>query len=131
MTRLPVAGGVLWPQGPRGLRLALVHRPSHADWSLPKGKVDDVESWRSADVREAAEETGCHARITGFAGAKRYVEREVPELVLYWHMWVVLVLDGRRTEQEPGPFLRLIERTDDLSGSSRRTGAAAPRSVRR
>jgi 8-oxo-dGTP pyrophosphatase MutT (NUDIX family) len=89
MRLVRAAGGVLWRQGPGGPRLALVHRPLHADWSLPKGKVDAAESWRSAAVREVTEETGCDAVITGFAGAKLFVEREVPKLVLYWHMRVV------------------------------------------
>jgi 8-oxo-dGTP diphosphatase len=83
------AGGLLWRGGPGRPRLALVHRPDHADWSLPKGKLDPLESWGHAAVREVAEETGCHARITAFAGAKLLVEREVPKLILYWHMLVV------------------------------------------
>jgi len=182
------AGGVLWRQGPGGPRLALVHRPFHADWSLPKGRVDTSESWRRAAVREVAEETGCHALITGFAGAKLFVEREVPKLVLYWHMRLVrdgtpddedevdevawlspraaldrldsasdrkllvraglagpsaratrarrsrrealrdlLVLDGRRTDEELDPYLRLIERTVHGPGWSRRRGVATVR----
>jgi 8-oxo-dGTP diphosphatase len=83
------AGGLVWRDGPGGPRLALVHRPDRADWSLPKGKLDRLESWRRAAVREVAEETGCQARITTFAGAKLLVEREVPKLILYWHMLVV------------------------------------------
>jgi 8-oxo-dGTP diphosphatase len=186
------AGGVLWRQGPRGPRLALVHRPLHADWSLPKGKVDDAESWQEAALREVTEETGCGALITGFAGAKLFVAREVPKLVLYWHMRLVrdgapddedevdevawlspgdalirldsasdrkllfraladvrgrapgagrlqgpprkalrdlLVLDCRRTERQLGPYLRLIERTVEAAGPSRRRGATTPRSA--
>lgn len=174
MELVRVAGGLVWRDGPEGLCLAVVHRPDHADWSLPKGKLDPVESWRRAAVREVAEETGCEARITAFAGAKLFVEREVPKLVLYWHMRVLrdglpeddeevdevawltprqalarldsasdrrlllralsdaralargeapgswsdrealrarLVLDGRRSELELDPYLRLIERT--------------------
>jgi len=89
MVLVRAAGGVVWRDGLGGRRLAVVHRPDHADWSLPKGKLDPVETWRRAAVREVAEETGCQARITGFAGAKLFVEREVPKLILYWHMEVV------------------------------------------
>jgi 8-oxo-dGTP diphosphatase len=79
-----VAGGVLW-RGDEG-RLALVHRPRHGDWSLPKGKLEPDETWHAAALREVAEETGCTARITRFAGAKLFLDRDVPKLVLYWHM---------------------------------------------
>lgn len=89
MELVRAAGGLVWRDGPGGPCLAVVHRPDHADWSLPKGKLDPVESWRRAAVREVEEETGCKARITAFAGAKLFVEREVPKLVLYWHMRVL------------------------------------------
>lgn len=70
-------------------RLAVVHRPRHHDWSLPKGKLDAEESWHDAALREIAEETGCDARISRFAGAKLLLERATPKLILYWHMRVV------------------------------------------
>ena len=87
------AGGLLWREGPSGPRLALVHRPRRDDWSLPKGKLDDGESWEEAAVREVEEETGCRARITSFAGATSYLARRAPKVVLYWHM--ALVREGR------------------------------------
>jgi 8-oxo-dGTP pyrophosphatase MutT (NUDIX family) len=80
------AGGVVWRDGPRGQRLAVVHRPDRRDWSLPKGRLDSSESWQEAALREVSEETGCTVQITGFAGAKLQVDRQVPKLVLYWHM---------------------------------------------
>jgi 8-oxo-dGTP diphosphatase len=81
------AGGVVWRE--EAGRLALVHRPRHDDWSLPKGKLDPEESWHDAALREVAEETGCDARIARFAGAKLFLSRPTPKLVLYWHMRVV------------------------------------------
>lgn len=87
------AGGLLWRDGPSGPQVALVHRPRHEDWSLPKGKLDDGETWEEAALREVQEETGCEARITGFAGAVSYMGRRAPKIVLYWHM--ALVREGR------------------------------------
>jgi ADP-ribose pyrophosphatase YjhB (NUDIX family) len=87
------AGGLLWREGPGGPRIALVHRPRRDDWSLPKGKLDQGESWEAAALREVQEETGCEARIIGFAGASSYVARRAPKIVLYWHM--ALVREGR------------------------------------
>jgi ADP-ribose pyrophosphatase YjhB (NUDIX family) len=97
MDLVRAAGGVVWREGPGGPRLALVHRPHRDDWSLPKGKLGSGESWHGAALREIAEETGCDARITRFAGAKLLVDRPVPKLVLYWHMRLV-----RQGELEEG-----------------------------
>ena len=86
MTYVRLAGGILWREVPQGMRLALIHRPRQADWSLPKGRVDEGETWEEAALREVEEETGCQARISSFAGAAIYVPRRAPRLVLYWHM---------------------------------------------
>ena len=40
------AGGVLVRDG----RVALVHRPKYDDWSFPKGKLEEDESWEEAAV---------------------------------------------------------------------------------
>jgi 8-oxo-dGTP diphosphatase len=92
MLRMPVvraAGGVVWRGAPSGPRLAVIHRPRRSDWSLPKGKLDEGESWEEAALREVEEETGCVARISSFAGATWYVPRRAPKIVLYWHMELV------------------------------------------
>ena len=34
------AGGVVWRRVGRARRIAVVHRPTYDDWSLPKGKLD-------------------------------------------------------------------------------------------
>jgi len=81
-----VAGGVVWRKESGVARLALVHRPVHGDWSLPKGKLEPGEPWHEAALREVAEETGCEARLARFAAAKLFLARRVPKLVLYWHM---------------------------------------------
>jgi 8-oxo-dGTP pyrophosphatase MutT (NUDIX family) len=81
------AGGLMWRDTDG--RVALVHRRRQGDWSLPKGKLDSDEAWHRAALREVAEETGCAARITRFAGAKLFLDRTTPKLVLYWHMRVL------------------------------------------
>lgn len=75
----------MWRDGSGGPRIAVVHRAGRDDWSLPKGKLDRGEGWREAARREIAEETGWQVRLGAFAGAKLYVERPEPKLVLYWH----------------------------------------------
>ena len=68
------------------MRLAVIHRPHRKDWSLPKGKLDDGETWEACALREVREETGCEGRLGTFAGAMSYVPRNNPKIVLYWHM---------------------------------------------
>jgi 8-oxo-dGTP diphosphatase len=53
------AGGVVVRDG----RVAVVHRPKHDDWSLPKGKLEPGESWEEAALREVREETGLSCRL--------------------------------------------------------------------
>ncbi|NOX29970.1 MAG: NUDIX domain-containing protein [Actinobacteria bacterium] len=43
----------------------VVHRPRYDDWALPKGHVDDGESWIQTARREVLEETGVEAVEVG------------------------------------------------------------------
>ncbi|HEV3231378.1 MAG TPA: NUDIX domain-containing protein, partial [Candidatus Dormibacteraeota bacterium] len=58
------AGGVVYREGPRGgMEIALIHRPSYDDWSLPKGKLKGEERLEAAALREVEEETGVVCRL--------------------------------------------------------------------
>jgi ADP-ribose pyrophosphatase YjhB (NUDIX family) len=89
MKLVGVAGGIVWRETAAGPRIAVVHRARRDDWSLPKGRLDAGEAWQDAARREIAEETGCDVRLERFAGAKLFVDRPEPKLVLYWHARVV------------------------------------------
>jgi len=92
MAVVRAAGGLLWREGKKGqtgARIAVIHRPHRKDWSLPKGKLSDGETWEACALREVREETGCEGRIASFAGAMSYVPRNSPKIVLYWHMELV------------------------------------------
>ncbi len=92
------AGGVLWRLDGREPRVAIVHRPRRADWSLPKGKLGRGERWEAAALREVREETGCTARLGRFAGLVFYsVAERTPKVVLFWNMTLV-----RERPLEPG-----------------------------
>lgn len=81
------AGGVVWRESRRHAEVALVHRPKHDDWSLPKGKLDPGESHEETALREVEEETGAHCRLGPSLGHVRYLDpRGRPKEVRYWLM---------------------------------------------
>lgn len=83
---IEAAGGLLWRDGPAGKEIALVFRPGYSDWSLPKGKLDEGESWAAAALREVTEETNCPAQLQSFAGSTTYLVGQRPKIVLFWNM---------------------------------------------
>ena len=84
---IEAAGGIVWRRG--GAELAVIHRPKHQDWSLPKGKRDAGESWQETALREVHEETACRAEIERFASGTIYTVKGRPKVVLFWHMTVL------------------------------------------
>jgi 8-oxo-dGTP diphosphatase len=88
MMLIAAAGGVVWREEDGG-RVAVIHRPRRDDWSLPKGKLDDGEPWDEAALREVREETGCVARLAGFAASTWYVPNKTPKVVVFWNMALV------------------------------------------
>jgi 8-oxo-dGTP diphosphatase len=126
------AGGLVWRDGPDDHELAVIHRPRHRDWSLPKGKLDPGESFRVAAVREVVEETGCAARPRGFAGFTFYLAKRRPKVVLYWHMDVEH--EGPFTPNDEVDRLEWLSPADALArldhAGERRLVARALRRVR-
>jgi 8-oxo-dGTP diphosphatase len=59
----------------------------HQDWSFPKGKLEEGETFDGAARREVQEETGMICRIVRFIGHTEYVDRKGrPKAVAYWVM---------------------------------------------
>jgi len=83
---IQAAGGILWRRGAEGPLVAVVHRPRHEDWGLPKGKLDTDERWQDAALREVLEETGYQAELCEFAGVIAYDVHGAPKIVLFWNM---------------------------------------------
>src|SRR5689334_9149167 len=86
---IKAAGGILQRSTLRGDEVMLVYRKRHQDWTLPRGKVKDGESFQEAAMREVLEETGCFCRIGNYLGTISYSAQGVPKVVLFWKMTVV------------------------------------------
>jgi 8-oxo-dGTP diphosphatase len=84
MAEVRAAGGVVVRDG----LVALIHRPRYDDWTLPKGKLDNGETFEDAALREVWEETGLRARLVGELPSVNYEVRGRPKVVRYWLMEV-------------------------------------------
>jgi 8-oxo-dGTP diphosphatase len=81
------AGGLVIRRRDGLLEIAVVHRPEHHDWSFPKGKLEEGESFEDAALREVREETGLVCHILRFIGHTEYVDRKGrSKVVAYWVM---------------------------------------------
>jgi 8-oxo-dGTP diphosphatase len=81
------AGGLLVRRQAGQIQIALVHRPIHQDWSYPKGKLEEGETFEEAAQREVFEETGFICRLLRFIGHTEYIDRKGrPKVVGYWVM---------------------------------------------
>ena len=86
--QIQAAGGVIRRPGPAGLaELTVVHRPRYDDWSWPKGKLDEDESFEEAALREVEEETGWRCRLGPELPSTRYRDnKDRSKVVRYWAM---------------------------------------------
>src|SRR4029077_13519008 len=103
---IKAAGGILQRSTPRGDEVMVVYRKRHQDWTLPRGKVKDGESFQEAAMREVLEETGCSCRIGNYLGTISYSDNGVPKVVLFWKM-TVADDKGARNNEEIGEALWL------------------------
>lgn len=96
---IKAAGGILQRSTPRGDEVMVVYRKRHQDWTLPRGKVKDGESFQEAAIREVEDETGCSCRIGNYLGTISYSDNGVPKVVLFWKMTLVEEKGSRNNEQ--------------------------------
>ncbi len=86
-TEVRAAGGVVRRRLDGHVVTVLVHRPRYDDWTFPKGKLLDGESFEEAALREVLEETGLECRIEDELPPLRYLDQDGrPKVVRYWSM---------------------------------------------
>lgn len=88
VTLVRAAGGLVTRfDGTGRLEVLVVHRARYDDWSFPKGKLDEGETFEEAALREVAEETGLVCRLEGELMPTRYRDASGrPKIVRYWRM---------------------------------------------
>jgi 8-oxo-dGTP diphosphatase len=85
--KVKAAGGVIVRESDGKLEVAVIHRPRYDDWSLPKGKLEDGESFKEGALREVEEETGFVCELGRELSATEYRDRKGrPKIVRYWQM---------------------------------------------
>ena len=66
----------------------LVHRPKYDDWTFPKGKLEQDESFEDAAMREVEEESGWRCELARPLQATRYADQNGRDKeVRWWEMW--------------------------------------------
>ena len=86
-TEVRAAGGVVRRRVDGHVVTVLVHRPRYDDWTFPKGKLLEGESFEEAALREVLEETGLKCRIDAELPTLRYADQNGrPKVVRYWSM---------------------------------------------
>jgi 8-oxo-dGTP diphosphatase len=84
---IKAAGGIIERVTDQGIEIVLIHRTRYgSEWCLPKGKLNENESWKEAALREVHEETGFECIITNPVGPISYLVDDIPKVVLFWKM---------------------------------------------
>lgn len=79
------AGAVVYRMRDGKPELLLAHRPRYNDWSIPKGKLDRGESFKSCAEREVFEESGASGVVEQAIGTVGYVTPAGNnKVVRYW-----------------------------------------------
>ncbi len=93
------AGGLLIKEEDSVKKIAIVHRPKHKDWSIPKGKPKRDETLDKTAIREVGEETYIHGEIINFAGSITYKTKKAEKIVLFWNMQPVGSFNGKKAKK--------------------------------
>ncbi len=102
----------------KAYEIIVIHRPKYDDWSLPKGKAENNESYVDCALREVEEETGLYCNIIDELTDVTYVDRGGNDkLVRYYTM----TERGRNTD-DPHPSIIAFGEVDIVKWISPKDG---------
>lgn len=110
--RVDAAGGVVVRGSDSGAEVIVVHRPRYDDWSLPKGKLDDGESFEDAALREVAEETGYECSLGHELESSVYTDNEGRDKLVRW--WRMAPIKGHFEPNDEVDELRWLALVDAI-----------------
>jgi 8-oxo-dGTP diphosphatase len=109
MTLVRAAGGLVVRDG----QVLLVHRPRYDDWTFPKGKCIDDESYESCALREVEEETGLVCTLGAAAGVTEYDDAKGRPKRVRW--WLMKAVDGSFAPTDEVDEIRWVARDEAAS----------------
>lgn len=81
------AGGIVTRFVPGGrVEVACIYREARGDWTFPKGKVEEGETFEQGALREVLEETGIHCRVVRFVGTTNYTHRKGKSKIVAYYL---------------------------------------------
>ena len=82
------AGGIVIRHAANGaVEVGCIYREARGDWTFPKGKLDEGETFEQGALREVFEEIGVKCSVTRFVGSTNYTHRRgKPKIVAYYLM---------------------------------------------
>lgn len=114
------AGGIVYKIDNDGIKIAVIYREFHQDWTLPKGHLEEGESPEQAAIREVKEEVGLDTNIIKHIGYSiyRFTDRKKQELIQKKvdYFLMELVKDNNQIQEsevdklEWLPFMKAIDR---------------------
>ena len=99
------AGGVVFREiirnGLRHWQVAMMRRTDNGGWDLPKGHLEEGETFEEAAIREVEEEVGIRAEVLKALGESRYIadnKRGPKRKKVVWYL-----MKATPPEQKPRP----------------------------
>ena len=90
------AGGIITRTVLGGrVEVACIYRESRGDWTFPKGKLDEGETFEQAAIREVLEETGMKCEVIRFIGSTNYIHRKGKSKIVAYYLFFQLLLPPR------------------------------------